>query len=125
MEKINNGKQRPPQQEGSNQIGHIKSEPRSMGVIPTFGGELRDYEIATGRKHSDEPDVAFGGEWTDSRISGKIISQLVDENEKQLAYHEEQRYYHQKQVEKVRDRIESLKRIPESLADIVHIVHTE
>jgi hypothetical protein len=120
MEKINNGKQRSPQQEGSNQISHIKSEPRSMGVIPAFGRELGHYEIGTGRKDSDEPDAAYRGEWTNSGISGKIIGQLIDENEKQLAYHQEQCYYHQQQINNVQGRLETLKQIPETLADIVH-----
>ncbi|MHC5768939.1 MAG: hypothetical protein ACYTXI_25615 [Nostoc sp.] len=120
MEKINNGKQRSPQQEGSNQISHLESEPRGMGIIPAFGGEFGDYKIGTGRKNSDEPDTSFGGEWTDRGIPGKILGQLIDENEKQLAYHQEQCYYHQQQIKNIQDRLENLKQIPESLADIVH-----
>jgi hypothetical protein len=120
MEKITNGKQRTPQQKGSDQISLIESEPRGMGIIPAFGGKLGDYEIGAGRKDSNEPNTVSAGEWTDGGISGKLISQLIDENEKQLAYHQEQCYYHQKQAKKVQDTLERLRQIPETLADIVH-----
>ncbi|MBN3911088.1 MAG: hypothetical protein HWQ35_32470 [Nostoc sp. NMS1] len=120
MEKITNGKQRTPQQKGSNQTSHVKSEPRGMGIIPAFGGKPGDYEIGTSRKDSNEPDAVSPGEWTDGGISGKLIGQLIDENEKQLAYHQEQCYYHQTQAQKVQDTLERLRQIPETLADIVH-----
>ncbi|WP_373525081.1 hypothetical protein [Nostoc sp.] len=119
MEITKNGKQRSPQQEGSNQISNLKGEPGSLGVIPAFGRGHGDNQIGTSRKDSHQPDAAFG-EWTDSGIPGKIISQLIDENERQLAYHEEQFYYHQQQIKQVQDRIQSLKQIPETLEDIVH-----
>ncbi len=119
MEIINNGKQRTPQQTGSNQIGHFKSESGGLGIIPGFGGELGNYKIGTSRKDSHESDTCFG-ERTDSGISGKIVSQLIEENERQLAYHEEQCYYHQQQIKSIQDRIQNLKQIPESLEDIVH-----
>ncbi|MEH1765786.1 hypothetical protein [Nostoc sp.] len=120
MEKINDGKQRSPQQKGSNEISHLKSEPRGMGIIPAFGGEFGDYKIGTSRKDSDEPDANVRGQWTDRGISGKILGQLIDENEKQLAYHQEQCYYHQQQIKNIQGRLENLKQIPESLADIVY-----
>ncbi|MEH2287188.1 hypothetical protein [Nostoc sp.] len=120
MEKRTNGKQRTPQQKGSNQISHIKSESRGMGIIPAFGRRLRDDKIGTSRENSYEPDTVSAGEWTGGGIAGKLISQLIDENEKQLAYHQEQCYYHQKQAKKAQDTLERLRQIPETLADVVH-----
>lgn len=120
MGKINDGKQRTTQQKRNNQISHLKSEPTGVGVIPGLGGEPGDNKIGTSGKDSDERNTAFRTEWTPTGIPGKIISQLVDENQKQLAYHEQQAKYHQQQAELLKQRIEQLKQIPETLAEIEH-----
>jgi hypothetical protein len=127
MEQTTDGKQRSSEHKGSNQDSHLEGESRGVGAIPAFGEQLRDYEIKASRDDSNGADTLSAGEWTGGSVFGKLVSQLIEENEKQLAYHKEQLDYHkgqldyhEKQAQEAEGTLERLREIPQTLANIVH-----
>ncbi|MEH2236016.1 hypothetical protein [Nostoc sp.] len=110
--KSTNGKQRT--SEGQRyERGQPESEPRGMGAFPGTSSEYGSYEVGTSGEDSHKSNPVIAGGCTTNQISGKLVSQLIDETEKQLAYYEEQ-------VEVLRDRLKELKQIPETLTDVDH-----
>ncbi|MEH2310741.1 MAG: hypothetical protein V7K35_04770 [Nostoc sp.] len=108
-----NGKNRSSQLSEKSQNSQFEIRDGSLGTLPRTSPKHGFNQITIGGKDSDEPNSLVIGQWSDNGISGKIIGQLIDENEKQLAYHEQQ-------AELIKDRIKQLKEIPESLLDINH-----
>jgi hypothetical protein len=109
MEK-RNGQNRSPQfsekpQDSESEVGN-----RSLGTISRISPEYGANEITVGREDSDQSDTTISRQQPGDGVSGKIVGQLIDENEKQLAYH-------QQQIELINARIEELKRIPEKLTE--------
>ncbi|MEH2190284.1 MAG: hypothetical protein V7K64_29630 [Nostoc sp.] len=107
---------------GQNRSSQLSEQPQDsqskvrVGSVGSFSGSSAEYgfnQITTGRKNSYAPNTLVAGQQRDDAFPGEVIGQLIDENEKQLAYHE-----HQAQV--IRLRIQELKQIPESLTDINH-----
>jgi hypothetical protein len=97
----------------SSNIRDFKGESRIVGDAPKSSSEHGSYQVGTGGEDCNESNPVVPQGWTVSGIPGKIIGQLTDEVEKQLAYHEQQ-------AEVLRDQLRELKQIPESLTDINH-----
>jgi hypothetical protein len=112
MEKTN-GKERPPQLSEEPQDRQLKVRVGSLGSVSSNGSRDGTYKITTSRENSNQSNTLVEGQRSLSGIPGKIVSQLIYENEKQLAYHEEQ-------AQLIKDRIQELKQIPESLTDVNH-----
>ncbi|MBG1263085.1 hypothetical protein [Nostoc commune] len=112
MEKIN-GKERPPQLSNKPQDRQLKVRVGSLGTVSDNGSRDGTYKIAVSGENSDKSNILVEGQQPLSGIPGKIVGQLIHENEKQLAYHEEQ-------AQLIKDRIRELKQIPETLADVNH-----
>ncbi|WP_100901169.1 hypothetical protein [Nostoc flagelliforme] len=110
---IKNGKQRPSEVRQRCEGSEFEGEPRSLGTFSGFSGESGTYSFSVARENCDQPNTAISRKWSISEISGKLIGQLIDETEKQLAYYEQQ-------AEILRERLEELKQIPESLKEISH-----
>lgn len=82
-----------------------EGQSRSLGAFSTASTSDGIDQIGISREDSNESDTFVSGKQPDGSIPGKIISQLVDETEKQLAYHEQQ-------AEILRERLKELKQIP-------------
>lgn len=81
-----------------------KSNLRSLGDVPVSSSEHGNYPIGIGGTYSNQSDTTASGKQRLDEISGKLISQLIEETEKQLAYH-------QQQVESLQTRLQELKEI--------------
>jgi hypothetical protein len=103
---IKNGENRSSKVWQRSERSELESESRSVGTFPAVSAEYGSYQVRTGREDSNKSDTFISGEQSIGEISGKIISQLINETEKQLAYHEEQ-------AEVLRERIQELKQFSE------------
>ncbi|MEH1801395.1 MAG: hypothetical protein V7K64_27000 [Nostoc sp.] len=110
---IKNGKQRSSEVRQGCEGSQFEGEPRSLGAFSCISGESWTYSLPAVREDCNESNTVIPGEWTVSGISGKLVSQLVNETEKQLAYYEQQ-------AEILRERLKELKQIPETLEEIKH-----
>ncbi|WP_017652556.1 hypothetical protein [Fortiea contorta] len=102
---MKNAKNRPPKFRENSHIGNVESDSRILGDAATASPEHGSYQIAVDGKNSDEGDSDTSGSSSNNSIPGKIVSQLIGETEKQLAYHEQQ-------AELLRSRLQELKEIP-------------
>ncbi|MBE9201504.1 MULTISPECIES: hypothetical protein [unclassified Nodularia (in: cyanobacteria)] len=89
-----------------NQGSKLESKPGCLGTFSAISPEHGTYQIRAGREDSNKSDIAILGGESIQRITGKLISQLITEADKQLAYHEQQAGF-------LRERIEELKHISE------------
>jgi hypothetical protein len=87
------------------QGSQLESESRSVGAFSAASSQHGSYPIATLRADSDKPNTVVTGEQSIGELSGKLVSQLIDETEKQLAYYEQQ-------ADVLRERLQELKGIP-------------
>ncbi len=110
---IKNGQNWSSQLSEQPQDSEPKIRVRSLGSFSGSSAEHGFNQITASRKDSYASNTLVAGQQRDDAFPGEVIGQLIDENEKQLAYHE-----HQAQVIKL--RIQELKQIPESLTDINH-----
>jgi hypothetical protein len=111
---IKNGKNRTTKVGQGHKGGKPESQPRSMGDVPAPSAKHGTYQIGVGGKDSNESNTVVTGEQSSVEIGGKLIRQLVNENERQLAYHKQQAEYHEQQAELLKQRIEDLRQIPEN-----------
>jgi hypothetical protein len=112
---IKNGQNRSSQLSEQPQDSQPKVRVRSLG---SFSGSSPEYgfnQITASRKDSYASNTLVAGQRRDDGFPGEVIGQLIDENEKQLSYHE-----HQAQA--IRLRIQELKQFTESLT---HTNHSE
>jgi len=105
-----NGRERSSEVWERSQGSKSKGESRSMGAFPTSSESYGSNQIGTCRKDSDKSDTLVAAKHSANEVTGKFVSQLIDETEKQLAYHEQQ-------TELLRDRLKELRRIPENLLE--------
>ncbi|MEH1938421.1 MAG: hypothetical protein V7L14_32905 [Nostoc sp.] len=110
MEK-RNGKKWPPQLSEEPQDRQFEVRSGSLGTLSDNGSRDRTYQIAASRENSNQSNTVVERQQSLTGISGKIVNQLIHENEKQLAYHEGQ-------AQLIKDRIRELKQISEPLVDI-------
>lgn len=103
-----NVQSRSPEIRESGNIRDFEGESRVLGDATNVSIKHGAYQVATRRADCDKPNSVVTPEWTVSGIPGKIVGQLIDENEKQLAYHRHQ-------VEIIENRIQELRQIPDSL----------
>jgi hypothetical protein len=89
-----------------NQGSKPESKPRCLGTIPGVSTEHGTYKVRASGENSHESNTSILGSESIEKITGKLISQLVCEANKQLAYHEQQ-------AALLRDRIEELEKISE------------
>ncbi|MDZ8135137.1 MAG: hypothetical protein RM049_07510 [Nostoc sp. DedQUE04] len=101
---IKNGRKRSSEVRQRNKGSQFESQSRSMGTLSETSAEPGTYSLGTSGEDSNKRDSHTSRSFTNNSIPGKIISQLVDETEKQLAYHEEQ-------AEILRDRLKELKEV--------------
>ncbi len=93
-------------QRTGNQGGKLKSESRCLGTFSGVSTEHGTYQIRACGEDSHKSDISvLRGESVEG-IAGKLLSQLICEADKQLAYHEQQ-------ASLLRQRIEELKQISE------------
>ena len=79
-----------------------------MGTFSGVGAESGTYQVGTCGKDSHESDISVVGGGSSEGIAGKLLSQLIAEANKQLAYYEQQ-------ATLLRVRVEELKQISESI----------
>ncbi|WP_414546079.1 hypothetical protein [Nostoc sp. CCY0012] len=108
---VNNAKQRSSKVRKGSERSKSESEPRGLGTVSGTSAEYGTYQVTTGREDSNESNISISGEQPIGSIPGKIIGQLVDETEKQLAYHEQQ-------AEILRERLRELNQIPNITSDV-------
>ena len=108
---IKNGGQRSSEVWQGSKGSQSESEPRSVGAFSTTSTGDGSYQVGAGRKDSDKSNTLVAAQHRANQVTGKFVSQLIDETEKQLAYHEQQ-------TELLRNRLQELKQIPDSLLDI-------
>ncbi|MEH2337598.1 hypothetical protein [Nostoc sp.] len=107
---INNGRKRPSKVGQRDKGSESKGQSRSVGSLSEVGTEHGAFPLRTSGEDSDERDSYTSRSFSNNTIPGKIISQLVEETEKQLAYHEQQ-------AEILRNQLRELKE--------VNVNHTE
>ncbi|MEH2379173.1 MAG: hypothetical protein V7K27_09855 [Nostoc sp.] len=100
-----NGKNRTTEIRQGSYRSQPEGTPRSMGTLSGTSAGYGTYQIPTFREDCDESDTLVAGQQSASEIAGKLVSQLVEETEKQLAYYEQQ-------SELLRIRLKELKQIP-------------
>ncbi|MEN2383682.1 MAG: hypothetical protein KA716_33420 [Gloeotrichia echinulata DEX184] len=108
---VKNGRQRSPEIGTGRKGSESQGQPGSMGAFSATSAKDGAYEIRTGGEDSNEPNTVVTGEQRTIEIGGKLVRQLIDENEKQLAYHEQQAKHHEQQADLLRERLQELKQI--------------
>ncbi|MEH2414469.1 hypothetical protein [Nostoc sp.] len=99
-----NGKNRTTEIRQGSHRSKPEGTPRSMGTLSGTSAGYGTYQIPTFGENSDESDTLVAGQQSVSEVAGKLVSQLVEETEKQLAYYEQQ-------SELLRNRLKELKQI--------------
>ncbi len=108
--KVKDGKNGTTEDEGRSERRKPKSEPRSLGDVSNSSGEYGTYSVSAFGGNSYEQNTFIAGERTDERIAGKLVRQLIEETEKQLAYYEQQ-------ADALRKRLQELKKVSETTTD--------
>jgi hypothetical protein len=91
-------------------IGNVADKSGCLGKLPDASSEFRIDSLSTSRTFGHEPNTVGIGNEPTARVTGKIARQLIEETEKQLAYHKEQ-------VEVLERRLQELNQIPEANTD--------
>lgn len=91
-------------------IGNVADKSGVLGKLPDSSSKYGIDPISTGGTTSYEPNTVGIGNESITGIPGKIARQLIEETEKQLAYHKEQ-------VEVLERRLQELNQIPEANTD--------
>ena len=86
---INNARTGSPQGKGS-QRSQSESEPPIVGTFSGSSVEHGSYEIRASGEDRDKSNNVVTVQQSSEGIAGKIVRQLVEETDKQLAYHKEQ-----------------------------------
>ena len=119
MEQIN-GKDRSPQPQEESENSKFTFGVGSLGTIPESSFKHESYEVRVSRENSNESNNLVAGERALDGVGGKLVRQLVNETEKQLAYHQQQSEYHEQQAELLKQRLEDLKEIPKKFVETEH-----
>ena len=109
--KVKNGKPRQTEDERRSERCEFESESGSLGHVSSSCGEFGAYQIGVSGENCDQSNTVVAGESALSGISGKISSQLINETEKHLAYHEQQLAYHTQQAEALKKQLQELRQI--------------
>ncbi|WP_414574111.1 hypothetical protein [Nostoc sp. CCY 9925] len=106
-----NGKNRSPKIGQRSYRSELKSASRSVGAIPGASTNYGTHQIPTFRENSDKSDINISKQHSSSAVTGEVVGQLIEETEKQLAYHEQQ-------ADLLRNRLKELRQIPVSITDL-------
>ncbi|AFZ59391.1 hypothetical protein H6G54_00750 [Anabaena cylindrica FACHB-243] len=74
----------------NNNFGYVKGVPGILGTPETTCTGIGTHQVGTGRENSHRTDTSILGGESIEGISGKLVGQLIDETEKQLAYYDQQ-----------------------------------
>lgn len=107
---VKNGENRSSEGRQSSDISDFEARPRRMGDASGIGVGHGTNQITVGGNDSNQGNTFVPRGQTDEGIAGKIIRQLIDETEKQLAYHKNQ-------VEALESRLVELNQIPTITSD--------
>lgn len=77
---------------------------RSLGGVSESSSKPGTYQIRTGREDSHKPNNSVGESFPSQSVSGKVISHLIEEARKQIAYHEQQ-------ADLLKERVKELEQI--------------
>nr|MDZ8015122.1 hypothetical protein [Nostoc sp. ZfuVER08] len=105
MEK-NNAKNRTPKFSKKSQNCQFETRVGSLGSLSRISSKHGSNKIGASRKDRHKSDTVESRERKCGAIPGKVIDQLIDETEKQIAYYEQQ-------TELLRDRLKELKQLPQ------------
>lgn len=105
--RANDGKNRSSQVRESSNIGDAATNPRIMGVASTISLEHGNDEIRSGGEDSERRNTFSSRGQSNEGISGKIVGRLINETEKQLAYHKSQ-------TSELEARLEELRQLADS-----------
>ena len=67
-----------------------ESQSASMEEFPGNRGKIGAYKIPVSRENRQQSNTVVRREYSSTGIPGEVIDQLVEETEKQLAYHNDQ-----------------------------------
>ncbi len=87
---LKNGENRSSKDRESSNISHPETKPRFLGTASGTSSQHGSYSISIGRENSDTANILIANGESIRGVAGKIIRQLIEETEKQLAYHKEQ-----------------------------------
>ncbi len=73
-----------------NEGSKLKSQPGCVGTFSRIGAGLGTHQVGTGRENSYGTDTSILRGQSIERLAGKLVGQLINETEKQLAYHDQQ-----------------------------------
>jgi len=104
-----NAKNRTPQEKQNRRdnIGNPEGIEGVMGATAAPSRRARTYEIGVGGENSESGYSVIGSGISVHGIPGKILSQLVEELQKQLAYHRQQAEAIEKQIDELIELSES------------------
>ncbi len=91
-------------------IRNTEDRTGSLGTVQLASGKSGVNPIRTGGENCIQGDTSVSPNSSSSAVVGKIASQLIEEAEKELAYH-------QTQAEVLKDRIQALRAISEIPTD--------
>lgn len=101
---LNNAKNRTPKLRKNSYLWNPESYSRILEDASRVSTEYGTNQITANGEDSDERDPNPSRSSSKNGISGKIVSQLIEETEKQLAYHEQQ-------AELFKERLQELNQI--------------
>jgi hypothetical protein len=87
---IKNAKNRSSEKRESGHIRDSEGHTRIMGSTAPDGSEFGNDQIRVSGENSQQANSLVSGAGTNGGIPGKIVSQLIKETERQLAYHRTQ-----------------------------------
>jgi hypothetical protein len=93
-----------PEDRENSYIRNFEDRSDSLGKVARNGSRNEHDKIRVGGENRDKTDTTISRECTNVGLSGKIVGQLIDETEEQLAYY-------RKQVEELEDRLGHLRQI--------------
>lgn len=87
---IKNAKDRSSKKRQSSDIRNFESNTRIVGVTSTISPESRNDQIGVSGENSQQTNTFSSRKRSSSGITGKIVRQLIEETERQLAYYKTQ-----------------------------------
>ncbi len=108
---MKNGTTRSSQNKGECKRSELSSKTEGVGNVSTLSGKSRANPLGIGRENSHRGDSSQSGKCQDTSINGKVINQLVDQLQRELAYHRDQ-------VSHIENRLEELQQLSGELKEI-------
>lgn len=106
---LKNGKNRSPKIRESSNIGNLEGNAGILGVTSTISPNSGNDQIRVSGEGSQQRNTASSRERSSVGITGEIVSQLIQETERQLAYYKTQ-------TSELEARLQELHELNEDLA---------